>query len=144
MHKLVILKIYIMFNLQWTCWLNQGNKAIYETWMCNPADSDLRVVGKYQRAILTWNPFKMELLNPFIQSRRNPITRSDIIQHNKSSVSSKSMKACWHREWIKLMGTYGEKECVNKPPCLPSREVCDSILGCKHISYPLNLSKQMS
>lgn len=69
-----------------------------------------------------------ELLNPFIQSRRNSITRSGIMQHNKSSVSSKSVKACWHREWLKLMGPYGEKACVNKPPCLPTREVCGSIL----------------
>lgn len=114
---------------------------IYETWVSKSADSDLRVAGKHQRAILTWNPFKMELLNPFIWSRRNSITRSDIIQHNKSSVSSKSLKVCWHWEWVKLMGSYGE-ECVNKPPCPPSREVCGSILDCKYISYPLNPSVQ--
>lgn len=84
-----------------------------------------------------------ELLNPFIQSRRNSITKSDIMQHNKSSVSSKSVKACWHREWVKLMGPYGEKEGVNKPPCLPTREVCGSILDCKYISCSLNPSIEM-
>lgn len=83
-------------------------------------------------------------MDPIIQSRRNSITRSDIMQHNKSSVSSRSVKACWHREWLKLMGPYGVKECVNKPPCLPTREVCGSILDCKYISYPLNSSIEMS
>jgi len=26
MHKVAIFSIYIMFNLQWTCWLSKGRK----------------------------------------------------------------------------------------------------------------------
>lgn len=131
-----------MFNLQWTCWLNSGRKWYIKT-------------GCATRLTLIWGEREVfreqfslgislnELMNPFVQSRRNPITRSDIMQHNKSSVSSRSVKACWHREWLKPVGPYGEKECVKKPPCLPTREVCGKILDCKYISYPLNPSIEM-
>lgn len=116
----------------------QRKKAIHEICVCNSADSDLSSIrGQFSLGIDSkWNCCILSS-NP-----ENSITKNDIIQHNKSSVSSKSMKACWHKEWVKLMGPYGEKECVNKPPCLPSREVCGSVFDYKSISHSLNPSMQ--